>query len=125
MPGVGLGCWAAPRAMRDFAPTPPPRRLQQTFACISKACTQRDPVMFQPPESSARTATVDTALVDTNAGDVPADRPHFKSWPRRLPRTLLLPETSLWANVVVTAARFPTKAATLYFGRSKTFGELK
>ena len=26
---------------------------------------------------------------------VPADRPHFKHWPKRLPRELVVPETSL------------------------------
>jgi fatty-acyl-CoA synthase len=92
---------------------------------MSTPCAQRNSVMLQPLEPSAWTPPTDTAVVDTNAGDVPADRPHFKSWPRRLPRSLLLPETSLWDNLAIAAARHPTKAATLYFGRMRTFPELK
>ena len=67
---------------------------------------------------------IDPSLVDTNAGEVPADRPHFTSWPRRLSRTVTLPETSLWENLAVAARRYPAKAATLYFGRAKTYATL-
>jgi fatty-acyl-CoA synthase len=73
---------------------------------------------------SSRTSPIDPSLVDTNAGEVPADRPHFASWPQRLPRSLTLPETSLWNNLEVAARRYPAKAATLYFGRAKTYAAL-
>ena len=53
-----------------------------------------------------------------------AERPHHKHWPRRLPRALVVPETSLWFNLEVSARRFPDKAATLFFGRKMSFGEL-
>jgi len=75
-------------------------------------------------EAYSRTSPIDESLVDTNAGEVPADRPHFASWPRRLPRTVTPPETSLWLNVEVAARRYPAKAATLFFGRAKSFAEL-
>jgi fatty-acyl-CoA synthase len=55
----------------------------------------------------------------------PTDRPHHAIWPRRLPRTLVLPETSLWFNLEVTARRFPHKAAYHFLGRSLVFAELK
>lgn len=76
-------------------------------------------------EAYSRTSPIDVTLVDTNGGEVPADRPHFASWPRRLPRTVTPPETSLWHNVEVAATRYPAKAATLFFGRAKTFAALR
>ncbi len=75
-------------------------------------------------EFSSRTSPIDPSLVDTNAGEVPADRPHLAFWPQRLPRSLTLPETSLWHNLEVAAGRYPAKAATLYFGREKTYAAL-
>ncbi len=62
---------------------------------------------------------------DPHTDDVPADRPHFRIWPKRLPRRLAIPETTLWFNLEVSAARFPEKAAYLFFGRPMTYGELK
>ena len=57
--------------------------------------------------------------------NVPPDRPHFRHWPKRLPRELVVPETSLWFNLEVAATRFPRKAAYRFFGRSISFAELK
>ena len=37
-------------------------------------------------------------------------RPQQKSWPKRLPRDLVIPETTLWFNLEVSAARYPDKA---------------
>ncbi|MET0332945.1 MAG: long-chain fatty acid--CoA ligase [Rhizobacter sp.] len=53
-----------------------------------------------------------------------APRPHERIWPRRLPRELVVPETSLWFNLAVTAQRFPTKPATIFFGKPMTYGQL-
>ena len=53
------------------------------------------------------------------------DRPHHKNWPRRLPRQLAIPNTTLWFNLEVTATRFPDKPAYLFFGRALTYGELR
>jgi fatty-acyl-CoA synthase len=55
----------------------------------------------------------------------PAPRPHFAIWPRRLPQQLLLPETSLWFNLEVTATRYPAKDAYRFFGQALSFAELK
>ena len=55
----------------------------------------------------------------------PADRPQYKVWPKRLPRQLVVPNTSLWYSLEVTATRFPDKAAYIFFGRPLSFGELK
>ncbi|MBT9501883.1 MAG: long-chain fatty acid--CoA ligase [Burkholderiaceae bacterium] len=52
------------------------------------------------------------------------DRPHFAHWPKRLPRTLSIPETSLWFNLEVAARRFPNKPAYVFFGRELSYAEL-
>ncbi len=55
--------------------------------------------------------------------NVPANRPHFKNWPKRLPRELVVPETSLWVNMEVTARRFPDKPLYVFFGRELSFSQ--
>ena len=51
--------------------------------------------------------------------------PHHAHWPARLPRELVVPETTLWFNLEVAAARYPNKAAYRFFGRDLSFAELK
>ena len=51
-------------------------------------------------------------------------QPHHKIWPARLPRELVLPETSLWFNTEVVAQRYPNKPAYLFFGQALTFKQL-
>ncbi|NRF67980.1 long-chain fatty acid--CoA ligase [Aquincola sp. S2] len=57
--------------------------------------------------------------------NTPATRPHHKIWPSRLPRELVLPETSLWFNLEVSATRFPQRAAYRFLGRPLLYAELK
>ena len=45
-------------------------------------------------------------------------------WPTRLPRRLVVPETTLWFNLEVSARRYPNKAACIFLGRAMTYGEL-
>jgi len=52
------------------------------------------------------------------------DRPHYKFWPERMPRSITVPATSLWHNLQVSAARFPDKAALVFFGRVTSYREL-
>ena len=52
---------------------------------------------------------------------VPADRPHLKHWPKRLPRELVVPETSLWVNMEVSARRYADKPLYVFFGRELTY----
>jgi fatty-acyl-CoA synthase len=54
-----------------------------------------------------------------------ATRPHHKIWPRRLPRELVVPQTSLWFNLEVAAARYPDKPACVFFGRTLSYAQLK
>ena len=64
-------------------------------------------------------------MLEKPVANVPADRPHFKVWPKRLPRELAVPETSLWYNLEVSATRFPDKPAYLFFGRPLSYRELR
>jgi len=50
--------------------------------------------------------------------------PHFAYWPARVPRSLTLPETTLFYNLEVSATRFPDKTAFVYYGREITYREL-
>lgn len=50
---------------------------------------------------------------------------HLAFWPPQVPRTLTLPETSLWFNLEVTAARYPDKAATIFYDSVLTYADLK
>ncbi|MBN8509458.1 MAG: long-chain fatty acid--CoA ligase [Burkholderiales bacterium] len=52
-------------------------------------------------------------------------RPHHAIWPRRLPRELAVPQTSLWFNLEVAATRYPDKTAFLFFGRALSYRQLK
>lgn len=52
------------------------------------------------------------------------DRPHHKFWPTRLPHVITVPATSLWHNLATTAARYPDKAALVFFGTVVTYREL-
>lgn len=49
------------------------------------------------------------------------ERPHFKFWPRRVPRAITVPATSLWHNLATSAARYPDKDALVFFGRAITY----
>jgi fatty-acyl-CoA synthase len=49
------------------------------------------------------------------------DRPHHKFWPARLPHSITVPATSLWHNLATAAARYPDKAALVFFGRVITY----
>jgi len=51
-------------------------------------------------------------------------RPHAAAWPKRLPPTLVIPETTLWFNLEVSARRYPDKAAYVFFGRELSYSEL-
>jgi fatty-acyl-CoA synthase len=50
---------------------------------------------------------------------------HFSSWPPKVPRDLMLPETSLWFNLEVSATRFPKKPATVFYDSVLTYADLR
>jgi fatty-acyl-CoA synthase len=49
---------------------------------------------------------------------------HFAYWPKRVPHSVTIPETTLCYNLEVSAARYPRKTAIVYYGRAITYGEL-
>ncbi len=51
-------------------------------------------------------------------------RPHLAIWPKRLPQQLVLPETSLYFNLEVSARRYPDKPAYLFCGQAMSFAQL-
>ena len=53
-----------------------------------------------------------------------ASSPHAAIWPSRLPRELVLPETTLWFNLEVSARRYPHKAAYVFFGQALSYADL-
>jgi len=50
---------------------------------------------------------------------------HDAVWPRRLPRQLCVPLTSLCLNLEVSARRYPDKPAYLFLGRSLSYSQLQ
>ena len=59
-----------------------------------------------------------------SAAATPTATPATTSWPARLPRSLVIPETTLWFNLEVTAHRYPQRAACLFFGRRLSYADL-
>ncbi len=81
-----------------------------------------------PPADHVLPDPTDTALGgrhDRNDDGRLPPRPHDAVWPKRLPRSLIVPETSLWFNLEVAATRFPHHASTVFLGRTQTWRELR
>jgi fatty-acyl-CoA synthase len=49
---------------------------------------------------------------------------HYKVWPHELPKTMTLPQTSLFTNLEVSARRFPDHTAIIYYDAPMTYGRL-
>src|SRR5258706_5517232 len=50
---------------------------------------------------------------------------HFPHWPPAVPKTLSIPRTSIYYNLEVSAARYPDRAAILYYGSALSYRELR
>lgn len=50
---------------------------------------------------------------------------HFRFWPDDVPRTIEIPDQSVYENLESTAACVPAKAAIIYYGRPLSYSELK
>ena len=98
------------RAAKLDGPPPEPALPAQTPAVTDHLSTAEatPPTLAAPATAPAWEAT-----------------PHAPFWPARLPRELVIPETTLWFNLEVTAQRYPDKAAYWFFGRSLSFSELR
>ncbi len=53
------------------------------------------------------------------------DEPHQRFWPAHRPRNITLPETSIWHNLEVSAARFPRKAAVIFYDSPLTYDVMR
>jgi len=59
-----------------------------------------------------------------NKSQSPRHGAHFAHWPPGLPRHLSIPQTHLFHNLQVSAARFPDKAAIHYYGSTLSYAQL-
>jgi fatty-acyl-CoA synthase len=53
-----------------------------------------------------------------------SERAHHRFWPKRLPHSLRVPQTSLWFNLEVSARRYPDKPALVFFDCTLSYREL-
>ncbi len=49
---------------------------------------------------------------------------HYRHWPKHLPRHLTVPETTLCANLEISARRYPDKTATVFYDARLSYQEL-
>jgi len=54
-----------------------------------------------------------------------AREPHFRHWPPRVPRRLTLPQTNVFYNAEVSAARYPDKPFIVFYDTAVSFAEFK
>ena len=73
---------------------------------------------------SAMFIHLEHALSLPDTAGLPAHQQHYKVWPKRLPRTIDAPATSLWHNLAVNALRFPDKPALVFFNSVLTYREV-
>ena len=50
---------------------------------------------------------------------------HYRFWPEAVPREIALPDQSVYRNLEYSAARFPDKAALIYYGSVLTYARFK
>ncbi|WDL95727.1 long-chain fatty acid--CoA ligase [Alicyclobacillus sp. ALC3] len=49
---------------------------------------------------------------------------HFAVWPEATPKSLTVPKTTLYDNLLISAKRYPDKTVVNYYGNRLTFGQL-
>ncbi|AQQ51977.1 long-chain fatty acid--CoA ligase [Planococcus lenghuensis] len=52
------------------------------------------------------------------------NKAHFEFWPSRLPKTLAVPETTLYDNLAISAKKYPEKTALVYYGARYTYSQV-
>lgn len=55
----------------------------------------------------------------------PPDRPHFRSWPARVPHGIPPAQTTLWDNLAITARRYPERDAYVFLGGRVTWAGVR
>lgn len=48
----------------------------------------------------------------------------YPDWPKQFPRTLTVPETSVWHNLLVSARRYPRKSVSVFYDARLSYAEL-
>ncbi len=48
---------------------------------------------------------------------------HWQHWPPGVPRNIEIPATSVFYNLQTTAARFPDKTASVFYGSTLTWAQ--
>lgn len=62
---------------------------------------------------------------DAQENTTPADpERHYAVWPKRLPKSMDTPDTTLWANLDISLRRYPDRVAFVFFDRAITFQQL-
>ena len=59
------------------------------------------------------------------ANESPMSDSHFAHWPRTLPRHLTVPATHLYRNIEISALRYPTKAALVFYDSVVSYARLQ
>ena len=67
-----------------------------------------------------RSSTADQPV----CGAPPRHDLHDRFWPKRLPRSITPPQTSLWHNLAVSALRFPDKPALVFFDQTLSYADV-
>lgn len=49
---------------------------------------------------------------------------HYAVWPKELPKTLSLPKTSVFTNLVISALRYPNKTAIIFYDAIMTYSRM-
>ena len=49
---------------------------------------------------------------------------YARVWPKHLPTSLTVPQTSVWYNLEVSARRYPGKAAVIFYGSRLSYADL-
>ncbi len=63
-------------------------------------------------------------LSPTASPALPAHQRHHAVWPKRVPKSITPPATSLWHNLAVSALRFPDKPALVFFDQIYTYRQV-
>jgi fatty-acyl-CoA synthase len=105
-----------------FARPPGLSPARQPAGVLAMAAAQG--LRYTPNDGRVPPAMHPGVPVSSSPSQASSDRPHHRIWPRRLPRAVIAPSTSLWFNLDVSAHRFPDKPAYLFFGRALSFAQL-
>lgn len=52
------------------------------------------------------------------------NKEHFKFWPERLSKTVTVPESTVYENLLTSAKRYPNKVALNFYGKKMTYASL-